>query len=132
MLVESCPVNDWNELLNHLAEFPRENGTAALHQAASYLVEAFRAAGIETQHVSFTAHPLEARLLGLYVFLSCVVYSCLLRKRRFLKANNADRAMCEPVPSDADLAQGEWSRFSTSRSYRRHGQLQPRPSFPLP
>ena len=104
ILVESCPMNEWNELLNHLAEFPRENGTAALHQAASYLVEAFRAAGIETQHVSFTAHPLEARLLGLYVFLSCVVYSCLLRKRRFLVAGVL--SLLIPVPAILDVEFG--------------------------
>ena len=42
-------MNCWNELLDHLAEVPRENGTPALHQSAAYLVEAFRAAGIEAR-----------------------------------------------------------------------------------
>ena len=104
MLVESCPVNEWNELLKHLAVLPRENGTAALHQTASYLVEAFRAAGIETQSVSFTAHPLEARLLGLYVFISCVLYSCLLWKRRFLVAGVL--SLLIPVPAILDVEFG--------------------------
>src|SRR5262245_17879983 len=79
-------MNEWNELLSHLAELPRENGTPALQQAGSYLTEAFRTAGIETRRFPFTAHPLEPRLLGLYVFLSCLVYSCLIWKRRFLAA----------------------------------------------
>ena len=79
-------MNEWNELLNELAELPRENGTAALHQAGTYLAEAFRAAGIETQSVSFTAHPLDARLLGLYVFILCIAYCCLIWKRHFLLA----------------------------------------------
>jgi hypothetical protein len=50
-------MNCWNELLDYLAEVPRENGTPALHQSASYLVEAFRAAGIEAQRFPYTAHP---------------------------------------------------------------------------
>jgi hypothetical protein len=43
--------NEWNDLLNHLAEVPRENGTSGIHQAASYLAESYRAAGIEVQTV---------------------------------------------------------------------------------
>ena len=97
-------MNDWNELLDHLAEVPRESGTAALHQAASYLVEAFRAAGIETQSVSFTAHPQEARLLGLYVFTSCIMYSCLMWKRRFLVAGVL--SLLIPVPAILDVEFG--------------------------
>jgi len=37
-------MNEWNELLSHLAELPRENGTPTLEQAGSYLAEAFRTA----------------------------------------------------------------------------------------
>jgi acetylornithine deacetylase/succinyl-diaminopimelate desuccinylase-like protein len=79
-------VNGWNELLIHLAEIPRENGTAALHQTASYLVETFRAAGIEAQRVPFTAHPFETRFLGLFVFASCAFYFYLTRRKNFLAA----------------------------------------------
>jgi hypothetical protein len=67
-------MNCWNELLDHLAEVPRENGTPALHQSASYLVEAFRAAGIEAQRFPYTAHPYETRFLGLFVLVICVLY----------------------------------------------------------
>ena len=97
-------MNEWNELLNELAELPRENGTAALHRAGTYLAEAFRAAGIETHRVSFTAHPLEARLLGLYVFMSCVVYSCLMWNRRFLLAGVL--SLLIPVPAILDVELG--------------------------
>ena len=97
-------MNDWNELLDHLAEVPRENGTAALHQTASYLVETFRAAGIETQSVSFIAHPLETRLLGHYVLMSCIVYSYLIWKRRFLVAGVL--ALLIPVPAILDVEFG--------------------------
>jgi len=79
-------VSDWNELLDHLAQVPRENGTPALHQAASYLVEAFHVTGIETQRVPFTAHPYETRVLGLFVFAGCALYFYLMRKKRFLAA----------------------------------------------
>ena len=97
-------MNEWNELLNGLAELPRENGTAALHQTGTYLAEAFRAAGIETQRVSFIAHPLDARLLGLYVFMSCVVYSCLMWKTRFLVAGVL--SLLIPVPAILDVEFG--------------------------
>jgi acetylornithine deacetylase/succinyl-diaminopimelate desuccinylase-like protein len=79
-------LNEWNELLDHLTQVPRENGTAGLHQAASYLVETLRAAGIEVQRVPFTAHPYETRFLGLFVFAACAFYFYLTRKRRFLAA----------------------------------------------
>jgi hypothetical protein len=102
--VEFCPVNEWNELLYHLAELPRENGTTALHQAGVYLAETFRGAGIESQGVSFIAHPLDARLLGLYVFMSCVVYSCLICKRRFLVAGVL--SLLIPVPAILDVELG--------------------------
>src|SRR5215469_16326008 len=96
--LRSCRIsmmNEWNELLSHLAELPRENGTPALQQTGSYLAEAFRTAGIETQHFHFNAHPLETRLLGVFVFLSCLVYSYLMWNRRFLAAEFCrSRCLC--------------------------------------
>jgi hypothetical protein len=79
-------VNGWNELLSHLAEVPRENGTPAVHQAASYLVDAFRATGIEAQRLPYTAHPYETRFLGLFVLAVCVLYFFLAQRKRFLTA----------------------------------------------
>ena len=78
-------MNCWNELLDHLA-VPRENGTPALHQSASYLVEAFRAAGIEAQRFPYTAHPYETRFLGLFVLVACVLYFFFARRNRLLAA----------------------------------------------
>jgi len=79
-------MNCWNELLDHLAEVPRENGTPALHQSASYLVEAFRAAGIAAQRLPYTAHPYETRFLGLFVLVVCVLYFFSARRKRLLAA----------------------------------------------
>ena len=79
-------MNGWNELLSHLAEVPRENGTPAVHQAASYLVEAFRATGIEAQRLPYTAHPYETRFLGLFVLAVCLLYFFLAQRKRFLTA----------------------------------------------
>ena len=79
-------MNCWNELLGHLAEVPRENGTPALYQSASYLVEAFRAAGIEAQPFPYTAHPYETRFLGLFVLVICVLYFFFARRKRLLTA----------------------------------------------
>jgi hypothetical protein len=79
-------MNCWNELLDHLAEVPRENGTPALHQSASYLVEAFHTAGIEVQRFPYTAHPYETRFLGLFVLVICVLYFFFAWRKRLLAA----------------------------------------------
>jgi len=79
-------MNCWNELLDHLAEVPRENGTPALHQSASYLLEAFRTAGIEAQRFPYAAHPYETRFLGLFVLVVCVLYFFFARRKRLLAA----------------------------------------------
>ena len=49
----------WDELLAHLAEMPQENGTGSLREAASYLVEILRVAGVKAQRAAFIAHPYE-------------------------------------------------------------------------
>ena len=108
-------MNEWNELLSHLAELPRENGTPALQQTGSYLAEAFRTAGIETQHFHFNAHPLETRLLGVFVFLSCLVYSYLMWNRRFLAAGVLSLSMPVLAILDVEFGLPLFSGFRTQR-----------------
>jgi len=108
-------MDEWNELLSHLAELPRENGTPALQQVGSYLAEAFRTAGIKTQHFPFNAHPLEPHLLGLFVFLACLVYSYLMWKRRFFAAGVLSLLMPVLAVLDVEFGLPLFSGFHTQR-----------------
>jgi hypothetical protein len=76
-------MNDWEALLQHLAEIPRENGSAAIHQAAAYLADALRAAGLDVELVDFTAYPYDLRLLGVLGLLTGGAYAACLRAERF-------------------------------------------------
>lgn len=79
-------MTDWNELLDRLASFPRENGSAALQETGAYLMSVLRSVGLDVQQVPFTAHPYETRLLGVLVLLACLAFFVLLRRKRLLVA----------------------------------------------
>lgn len=79
-------MDDWNGLLSHLASFPRENGTPAIHRTASYLEETLRARGLQVHSEAFTAYPYEARVMGGIILLACVAYFVLMRRGRWLAA----------------------------------------------
>ena len=72
----------WDALLGPLAETPRENGTAALHQTASWLFETLRASGLEAQMVPFAAHPYGLRLAGVLALGAGLAYLSAVRARR--------------------------------------------------
>ena len=72
-----------------LAETPRENGTAALHHAGDFLLEALRAAGAEATLVPFTATPYALRLAGVIALAAGILYFRLARAERF-GARDAD------------------------------------------
>jgi acetylornithine deacetylase/succinyl-diaminopimelate desuccinylase-like protein len=81
------PMHDWEPLLDHLAEAPRENGTAALHESARWLEETLRGVGVaDVQLVDFVAHPYALRLAGVLVLASLLLYRRWLREGRALAA----------------------------------------------
>jgi hypothetical protein len=43
----------WEELLHHFAEVPRENGTPALQDAASYLAAVLQATEAQVEHLPY-------------------------------------------------------------------------------
>ena len=65
----------WDELLGHLAEVPRENGTAALHHTAIFLQKALEHAGVKAELVAFTAEPYGLRLAGIFALVGGLLYA---------------------------------------------------------
>lgn len=65
----------WDELLERLAETPRENGTAALHETAIWLADTLRALGVEVELVPFVAHPHVLRLTGVWMLAAGLLYA---------------------------------------------------------
>lgn len=76
----------WSDLLPRLAEQPRENGTAALHETAAWLVETLEGIGLDVATVAYTAHPHRLRIAGLLAFLGGLLYAVCLWRRRPLVA----------------------------------------------
>jgi hypothetical protein len=67
-------------------EQPRENGTAAIHETAAWLVETLQGMGPTSAPVVYTAHPYRLRLAGVLAFVGAVLYAWSLRGRRPLLA----------------------------------------------
>ncbi|MDH3211112.1 MAG: M28 family metallopeptidase [Myxococcales bacterium] len=74
----------WNALLQRLAEAPRDNGTAALHQAAAFLRQTLEGVGLEAELVAFTAQPYRLRLAGVIALAGGLLYA-----RALLAGRNA-------------------------------------------
>jgi hypothetical protein len=74
------------ELLQRLADTPRENGTPALDETASFLAETLRGLGLQVELSSFVAHPYGIRLLGLFVLIAGLTYFWALRTGRWRAA----------------------------------------------
>jgi acetylornithine deacetylase/succinyl-diaminopimelate desuccinylase-like protein len=70
----------WDELLRHLADGPRENGSEALRQTAEFLTRALQDAGGKVDVFTFTAHPYRLRLVGVAMLLGCLAFAWLLRR----------------------------------------------------
>ncbi len=76
----------WDELLGHLAEVPRENGTAALHHTAIFLQKALEHAGVKAELVAFTAEPYGLRLAGIFALVGGLLYARHMREGRYAAA----------------------------------------------
>ena len=76
----------WDRLLDRLAEVPRENATAELHETATFLADALSAAGASVEQVAFTAQPYGLRLTGVLLLAAGLLYFRLMRARRFRAA----------------------------------------------
>jgi len=74
-------MDGWSELLDHLTQTPRENGTSALDATASWLVDALTNIGLQVQTVEWTAHPWRLRIVGVGAFLASVAYVVLLQRK---------------------------------------------------
>jgi acetylornithine deacetylase/succinyl-diaminopimelate desuccinylase-like protein len=72
----------WDALLGPLAETPRENGSAALHQTARLLFDLLHAAGLEVEAIPFVAHPYALRLAGVIALFGGLAYLGAIRARR--------------------------------------------------
>ncbi len=96
-------VSAWDPLLAKLAEAPRENGSAALHEAARFLVETLERAGLDVARVGFDAQPFALRLAGVLALVGGLLYWRLLRAGRALPAF----AVAVAIPLLL-LAQLEW------------------------
>jgi hypothetical protein len=97
-------MSGWDTLLRRLAETPRENGTAELHQAAAFLHERLGATGAVTELVPFVAHPHALRLAGVVLLLGGWLYFLWLRSGRPRAA--LALALAVPVLVIADLEHG--------------------------
>lgn len=76
-------MSSWNELLVRLADVPRENGSAALHQAAVFLRDTLERSGVDVDLVAFSAHPYALRIAGVIALAGGLLYLRLMRAGRF-------------------------------------------------
>ncbi len=74
--------SDWNPLLDHLAERPREDGTPALAEAATWLAQELHRRGLEAEHFEWIAHPWRLRTLGVVALLGAGAYVLAMMRRR--------------------------------------------------
>ncbi len=75
-------MTSWDTLLARLAEAPRENGSPAIAQTATFLADTLRGAGLPTELVTYTAHPYRLRIAGVLALLAGLLYWRLLRAGR--------------------------------------------------
>jgi acetylornithine deacetylase/succinyl-diaminopimelate desuccinylase-like protein len=96
-------MSDWDPLLAKLAETPRENGTAALHETARFLFDTLERTGLETSLVGFTAQPFALRLAGVIALAGGLLYW------RWMRAGRAGAALAVAAAAPLLLlAQLEW------------------------
>jgi acetylornithine deacetylase/succinyl-diaminopimelate desuccinylase-like protein len=96
-------MTDWDVLLAKLAETPRENGTAAVHETARFLLEQLSKTGLDVSLVPFTAEPWVLRLAGVIALVGGLLYWRLMRAGRA----RAALATAAAIPLLL-LAQLEW------------------------
>ena len=76
----------WKELLDRLAELPRENGSPELQRALEFLSEVLLRAGADVERIAFTAQPYALRMIGVIALVGGLVYARLARERRWWAA----------------------------------------------
>lgn len=74
---------DWTAALAALTGRPRENGTDALAETATFLANSLQEAGWQVETLSYVARPLDLRVLGLALLLVGIVYAGGVILRRF-------------------------------------------------
>lgn len=84
-------MSDWEGLLQRFAEVPRENGTAALDQTATFLVDTLSRAGVDAELLAFDAHPYGLRLAGVFALAGSLLFA------RFMWAGHHVRALAVAV-----------------------------------
>jgi acetylornithine deacetylase/succinyl-diaminopimelate desuccinylase-like protein len=72
----------WSDLLPRLTTQPRENGSAALHDTAAWLVATLQQLGLDVGTIAYVAHPYRLRLAGALALLGGALYAWALRARR--------------------------------------------------
>jgi hypothetical protein len=77
---------NWSTLLDHLANGPREDGTAALTNTANWLAEELQRRGLTPERFDWVAHPWRLRAVGVVALLAAVGYAVAMLKRRHLAA----------------------------------------------
>lgn len=75
-------MTEWNSLLDVLATTPRENGTAAIAEATTSIVQLCEQAGLSTELFAYTAHPYRLRLAGVLALVGGAAYSWTLVRGR--------------------------------------------------
>jgi acetylornithine deacetylase/succinyl-diaminopimelate desuccinylase-like protein len=78
--------SQWEELLDRLAELPRENGSPELQRALEFLSDALLRAGADVERISFVAQPYALRMVGVVALVGGLLYARLARERRWWAA----------------------------------------------
>lgn len=74
-------MTDWDLLLDHLANGPRENGTRELDAAMAWLSDTLTHAGVEVSRVEWTVQPDRLRIAGAVALAAGLVFAGLLQAR---------------------------------------------------
>jgi hypothetical protein len=78
--------SQWKELLDRLAELPRENGSPELQRALEFLSDALLRAGAGVERVDFVAQPYALRMVGVVALIGGLAYARFAREGRWWAA----------------------------------------------
>jgi hypothetical protein len=79
-------ITQWKELLDRLAELPRDNGSPELQRALEFLSDVLLRTGADVERIAFTAQPYALRMVGVVALVGGLVYARLARERRWWAA----------------------------------------------
>jgi len=95
---------DWNALLDHLGNGPRENGTRELDAAAQWLASELGSYGLEPELWAYTAHPWRLRIAGAVALTGAVLYVLAMLRKKHAAAFGV--ALAAPLLIVAELELG--------------------------